>query len=455
MSKKKIWVLVTLVCVLFVSCSSISKEVLAVDSGLPDRNVKDFGNIAVFLTESARTVYRISASPEDGYCINAYLVVPTNRALEHLLVHPVKIGKEQPYEKSDKEVQDIVKTKRYHGYRVDNLVNPVSLYLALPETKMQDGFRHLSLDKTALLGNDEFKHLDLQVCRVLDAALSFLREELKIDLPDKVDMSGYSGEGEFIVRFALLHPQRLHAVCAGGISWSPALPLAELYGSKIDYPLGVNDIEKYSDDFDLNAWKEIKFFIDMGMKDDRGSYNKGDLNNLKWTKNLEYQAIWLKFCDAYANTTENAELVSYSNLNHTYIEEDYASFLLANDGDLFVKTYPTQNAFIISSEGTEYYSNPKETAQNSRDVSGLKASDPYGTYFSGCGNGTYTVTYNGEPVFDYTFEVSDPSYGTVTKNGDGSLTLYAEKENAVGTYVTLRYKGESFKFHWYRPSAKP
>ncbi|MCR5732045.1 MAG: hypothetical protein K6G51_03815 [Sphaerochaetaceae bacterium] len=90
------------------------------------------------------------------------------------------------------------------------------------------------------------------------------------------------------------------------------------------------------------------------MKDDRGSYNKRDLAKLNWTTGLEYQTIWFMFCKTFASLTDNAELVSYNSLNHQYIKQDYASFLLANDGDLFVKTYPTMNAFIISSEGTEF-----------------------------------------------------------------------------------------------------
>jgi len=282
----------------------------------------------------------------------------------------------------------------------------------------------------------------------MDVALSYLREDLGIDMPDEVDTCGYSGEAEFIVRFALLHPQRLHAVCAGGMSWSPALPLAELYGSAIDYPLGVNDIEKYTDDFDFEAWKEIKFFLDMGMKDDRGCYNKNDLAKLSWTSGLDYQAIWFTFCDVYASLTNNAELVSYNLLSHQYIQEDYASFLLANDGDSFVKTYPTKKAIIISSEGREYHH------VDNGNGSGLRVCDKGGMYFSGCSNGTYYITYNGEIVSDYTYEVSDPSYGAVRKNSDGSLSLQASKENAIGSYVTVHYNGSTFTFHWYRPSAK-
>lgn len=448
-------VIIVLVCFLLVSWAGGSKEKVSDKEDVSSKEEivdystvpshEDSGTISVLFKATARTVYRIPASPKDGYYINAYLVVPKSRTLKHLLVHPVKIGDEQPYEESDKEVQELVKTKRYHGYRVDELASPVSLYLALPETDMAGGHRHLSLDKMALLGSDDFNHLDLQVCKIMDVALSYLREDLGIDLPDKVDMCGYSGEAEFIVRFALLHPQRLHAVCAGGMSWSPALPIAELYGSEIDYPLGVNDIKKYTDDFDLDAWKEIKFFLDMGMKDDRGCYNKEDLAKLHWTDGLEYQAIWFIFCDVYASLTDNAELVSYSFLNHSYLEKDYASFLLENDGDMFVKTTPTKNAIVITSEGREY------CQYEDGDGSGLRARTSDGSFFSGCGNGTYYITYNGYPVSDYTYELSDPSYGNVQKNSNGTLTLHAEEQNATGSIVIVHYKGKTFTFQWYKP----
>lgn len=187
----------------------------------------------------------------------------------------------------------------------------------------------------------------------------------------------------------------------------------------------------------------------MGMKDDRGSYNKRDLAKLNWTTGLEYQTIWFMFCKTFASLTDNAELVSYNSLNHQYIKQDYASFLLANDGDLFVKTYPTMNAFIISSEGTEF------CYVTDGDGSGLRIRRASGSsYFTGCGNGNYAITYNGTPVSDYTYEVSNPSYGNVRKNSDGTLSLNASKENSTGSYITLHYKGETFTFQWHRPSAK-
>ncbi len=307
---------------LLVSCASSSGDSKSVS----------FSNIKNVPVNGDYTLYEISPAADGRYNIYGYIKIPRSIKMKHLVVNVMKTGNEQPY----KDTVKMVKEKVQKGSRMFDGLNAILLYIALPEIKMYDGSRHLELDTKTLLEEGEFGHIDAQVCSLIDDARSFLMEKKNKNLPEKVDMYGYSGEGDFIVRFALLHPQYLHAVCAGGISWSPSVALATLNGEPLNYPLGLGNIEKYSDDFNLEQWKNIHFFVDMGILDDRGSYNKNHLKQMKWSKNLSFPEVYEVFCNAFINLTDNAEMVLYEKMGHKYDEKDYINFLQKNDGEDFV-----------------------------------------------------------------------------------------------------------------------
>lgn len=56
-------------------------------------------------------------------------------------------------------------------------------------------------------------------------------------------MIGYSGEANFVTRFSLFYPELMHSACAGGSSWTPALPVTRLYSETLKYPLEITDLK--------------------------------------------------------------------------------------------------------------------------------------------------------------------------------------------------------------------
>jgi hypothetical protein len=315
---------------------------------------------------------------------------------------------------------------------------------------MIDGQRHLELDTVTLLENSEFGHIDRQVCNLIDDVELFVKNEFEIELPKKVDMFGYSGEGDFIVRFALLHPQYLHAVCAGGTSWSPSVALETLNGEALKYPLGLSGIELYSEDFNLEEWKSIHFFIDIGIHDDRGSYNRKQLKSMEWSKNLSFQQVYDVFCNAFVNLTDNAEMVLYYSLGHEYNSNDYVSFLKLNDGEEFVSIETSTSARVITSSGTVEYKS-KESGNLHLVLDDVVLGD--GTGF-GRGKNEFTlqVIYGSDPIKDYSFELSDSSYGTVEKDAEGVLHLHTAHPNSTGTTLTVTAEGSVITCRWNDPN---
>ena len=103
---------------------------------------------------------------------------------------------------------------------------------------------------------------------LLKDVIEYTNEILQLNVKDRVDMIGYSGEANFVTRFSLFYPELMHSACAGGASWTPALPVTRLYSETLKYPLGTADFKNYSGvSFNIEEWRKINFFIDMGLLD--------------------------------------------------------------------------------------------------------------------------------------------------------------------------------------------
>lgn len=303
-------------------------------------------------------VYRLAPDEEASFNIAMYVVVPQEIKAEHMLVVPFKSGElSQFISKKDNLIREMLLTDDGRYARITSDTGSVTVYPVIPE--VSNNFRHLEMDPETLLSNDKYRHLDDQICSALDALRTYLSSKLGIEMPYKVNMAGYSGEGNFTVRFALLHPDRLHVAYAGGISWAPSLALSELKGEELEYPLGISDIEKYTDDFNLEAWKEIRFMIDMGLLDDRGSYVHEQLETLDWARqdalDENFEPVWNVFKEAFAELSPNAELVTYLEDGHSHNYSRTIDFIRENDSEQnkFTPIIPLEPCRVLVSAETE------------------------------------------------------------------------------------------------------
>lgn len=86
--------------------------------------------------------------------------------------------------------------------------------------------------------------------------------------PDsQVYFMGFSSTGMFSHRFTMLHPERVRAVWLGADAPAP-LPSSELDGHRLDYPLGMANVESLTGrPFDFEAYRAIPHFICVGERD--------------------------------------------------------------------------------------------------------------------------------------------------------------------------------------------
>jgi len=90
-----------------------------------------------------------------------------------------------------------------------------------------------------------------------------------IYLKDKIFLNGFSASGSFANRFAALYPERVAAVSAGGINGMAILPMDNLQGYKLIYPVGIADIKQIAGlEFQLPVFASIPQYYYMGADDE-------------------------------------------------------------------------------------------------------------------------------------------------------------------------------------------
>ena len=84
-----------------------------------------------------------------------------------------------------------------------------------------------------------------------------------ISVDNKVIISGYSEGAKFASHFALLHPEIIKAVIAGGTGGAISMPIPNINDYQLTYPIGTANIPN----FDFDSFKNISFFYYMGDAD--------------------------------------------------------------------------------------------------------------------------------------------------------------------------------------------
>lgn len=232
--------------------------------------------------------YIIPSCPELGFSCGYSIFVPKNCDKNTtLLMHCCNTGNDVPVHLE--EANDIAKKSTYErpnpGMWFGNDLNMPVLIPIIPRVI---GYYTQSLsravfknDTSALIADntkrsdkrkissseidqirEQCKDLPLQVVNMIKNAKSFL-QSLGIEVDDKVIIDGYSAGSKFANYFTALHPEVVKICICGGNSGLGILPLKELNGQKIQYPLGIADLP----DFDYDAFCQIPQLYYIGTED--------------------------------------------------------------------------------------------------------------------------------------------------------------------------------------------
>lgn len=142
-------------------------------------------------------------------------------------------------------------------------------------------YTHALDDSTMGIEDGPLERIDLQVLAMVDDA----RERLETGgypVQDGLMLNGFSATGNFVERFATLHPEEVISVTAGGLNGMPILPVEETtdrHGESrsLPYHVGIANLaELTGESFDREAFEEVNRFLYMGEFDGSDTITYGD-----------------------------------------------------------------------------------------------------------------------------------------------------------------------------------
>ncbi len=242
-----------------------------------------------------------------------------------------------------------------------------------------------SLDEDTLkVQSGPLTRIDLQLIAMIRDAQALLRRN-GVEVRDRVFMHGYSASGVFTNRFAILHPQVVRAVAAGGVNGIPTFPAAQWQGTTLAFPVGIADLKELAGiDFDEQAYKQVSQYIYMGYLDrndttlSRDTYCEEHAQLIRSLIGADMGKRWLVSQSIYRELGVPAQCVTYNGSGHeikSEMIEDVVAFFRANSGEGFVPIRPHEYPFVEFQEIKTahvkglYWQGDERIPEQSRDLS--------------------------------------------------------------------------------------
>ncbi len=181
-----------------------------------------------------------------------------------------------------------------------------------------------ALDRDVILSkNSAIERLDLQLLAMIEDAKNQLAQQ-GYPLKEKFFMTGFSASGTFANRFSILHPEKLKATASGGINAIPILPVSEIDGQTLNYPLGIADVPQITGKpVNLEDFKKLPKMLYMGALDDNDAVAFDD-GYSKEDREIVYRLMgkklvpqrWQFVGDVYVKSGVQVDLRTYPNIGH-------------------------------------------------------------------------------------------------------------------------------------------
>lgn len=164
----------------------------------------------------------------------------------------------------------VTETQNVFSSNTDNLKIDNIAYLCPIIPRTEDPYAYsVSLNRDTMIGSavNSSRRADLKVIKIIDTfANSLINSGLKPE--KKIIIEGFSAGAMFAQRFALLHPDYVYAVVAGSPGGCLTMPLSEVDGIKLNWPLGINDFEKITGEtFRIDEYRDVYQYIYIGSAD--------------------------------------------------------------------------------------------------------------------------------------------------------------------------------------------
>jgi hypothetical protein len=214
----------------------------------------------------------IEADPDAGYNYPYFLYAPNRYSGQTtpILVEPVNTGR------PSNNLEDHITSGRdtVQSGLGRSIADSVEAPFVVPVFPRPAGdpvdathYVHQLDDTTMSISEGPLERVDLQLLKMVEDAQSRLSER---DYPvdDGIMLNGFSASGNFVDRFAVLHPDRVVSVTAGGLNGMAILPLEEAEGQELPYHVGVSNLDELvGSTLNKDALDEVNQFLYMGADD--------------------------------------------------------------------------------------------------------------------------------------------------------------------------------------------
>jgi hypothetical protein len=220
-------------------------------------------------------VTRIEADPTAGFNYPYFVYVPRVRSEEAsgpILVEPNNTG--TAMDDFDEHLAAARDTARGDhnggsGRQISDRLGVPLLVPAFPRPESEPvDWRHYThqLDtETMAIESGDLARIDKQLLRMVEDARNVLSDQEYTARTDGMLLNGFSASGNFVNRFAALHPDEVLSVSAGGINGTAFLPITEADGHTLNYQIGAANIADLTrEPFDIEAFRDVNQFLYMG-----------------------------------------------------------------------------------------------------------------------------------------------------------------------------------------------
>jgi len=280
----------------------------------------------------------VAASPADGFNFPYVLRLPAAPVKDktYLLVEPNNTGRISDDLNVHLEAAKQLSGTGVGAYVAKRLDVPLLMpVFPRPETDWKI-YTHLFDRDTMLIGDGPLRRVDLQLLAMVRHARARLRAT-GIPTHEKFLLTGFSASGSFSNRFTMLHPERVKAVAGGGLNALVMLPLANLDGETLPYPIGIADVRQLTGRrFNEKAWRKVPQLYYMGAQDDNDAV-KFDDGYEESERQLIFKVLgetmqpdrWMKGQMIYGRAGAKAKFATYLDIGHgtdRRINDDVTAF---------------------------------------------------------------------------------------------------------------------------------
>ncbi len=216
-------------------------------------------------------IIKVGAASDKGFNTEYYLYIPDTLSVSDstfLLVEPNNTGfVDDRHKKHKRAAYDTIRFGQS-----SQIARKLRIPLLVPcfDRPKQDWqiYTH-ALDRDTLLCEKyPLVRIDKQLNCMIDDAKTYLNSH-NIQVKDKVLLNGFSASGSYVNRFTALYPERVAAVAAGGINGMAILPVENINGNELIYPVGISDIKQIAGlDFDPSTYASVPQYYYMGADDE-------------------------------------------------------------------------------------------------------------------------------------------------------------------------------------------